>query len=824
MAKEPSDRPFDAASQLEPVALPEPDPVPLPARVLELEETCVVHAPPIPPIPEEEFAELLRLGRSQGFTKQEIDFALATALIQGRHLSERRLRAVLRGWTSFGSRSLCQFLQQTGVLAREELAAVQQNVLNRLAELQAHASWDQCRRSVARRTSWLLDHLDPGGQVAKLLGVSQIPKMAAGSETRSYLAEYRLIRKLGQGGLGTVWLAVELGLNRYVAIKEISEGISQNATTIARFKREAEITGHLDHPGIVPVHLLGQNSADGRQFYVMRFLGNRTLHDALREYHDLSERGHAQPVAFHQLITAFVGVCHAIAYAHSRGIIHRDLKPQNIALDDFGQVIVLDWGLARRLGQEAPAACLLPSTGAVPAATSSGTAEPDDMDVTLAGQVMGTPLYMAPEQAAGRLDEIDERTDVYGLGAILFAILTGYAPHEMSHESLTATGPTSSLLDLIVDRPLTRPRQLRAKVSRPLEAICLKALQRDRHLRYASVTDLAEDLQRWMANEPITALKDSSLVRARRWIHSHPWLFRWITFVSVLLVAATVTVAAATYQRVAAATHLRIQTALDDTRELKSHLAFHIESLVGNVRFMSTVPPLQEILIAAKPGLPGDGPEERVRQIYSGLLDINPSYAAVNFWLDREQGGGRTIRVESHDTRRGLMRSDLTAFLNRHLPAMASLSRGEIYVGMPGRRVEDIAITPPRGQMPEPVGRCMVAGINLYRANTRVGGVVIEGDLERILRDFLQSASTRIGNVILTDGEGRPMMAFPRARGFRAGTALPPGLPSAAVLQQFFQSDESDEILMVQPKVCIARVPLDRDRSERSLGLIVLFD
>ena len=177
----------------------------------------------------------------------------------------------------------------------------------------------------------------------------------------------------------------------------------------------------------MPIYQLGEDVATGRVFYAMRFLGRTTLQDSISEYHERREEGNEDPMLLRHLLTAFVNVCHAIGHAHSRKVIHRDLKPENVVIDSFGQVIVIDWGLAKVI-DEASVESLMDSV-------SIGNA-----DRTSEGQVLGTPLYMAPEQAAGRLDELDYRTDIYGLGAILFAIVTGYAPHEKTQKASIESG------------------------------------------------------------------------------------------------------------------------------------------------------------------------------------------------------------------------------------------------------------------------------------------------------------------------------------------------------------------------------------------------
>ncbi|HZY90897.1 MAG TPA: serine/threonine-protein kinase, partial [Gemmataceae bacterium] len=218
---------------------------------------------------------------------------------------------------------------------------------------------------------------------------------------------YSRLRLHATGGIGHVWLAHDSGLGRDVALKELRPERAGHAEAEARFLQEAQITGQLEHPGVVPVYELVR-ARDGRQpFYAMRFVKGRTLSEAARAYHDRRRAGAAEALELPALLNAFVTVCHTVAYAHARGVIHRDLKGQNVILGDFGEVVVLDWGLAKVLGRPEGAAdapsVVLDATGA-------------DSGYTVQGQALGTPAYMAPEQSAGRLDLIDRRTDVYGLG------------------------------------------------------------------------------------------------------------------------------------------------------------------------------------------------------------------------------------------------------------------------------------------------------------------------------------------------------------------------------------------------------------------------
>lgn len=767
-----------------------------------------------------EFSEIVTAPFTRLVSKQERDFVLAAQLIRGKYLTERALRNVLRHWTPFGGLSLRDYLRQTGVLSEETLARIAGEEAAFLKTLGAQDTEPQALSSVARRTSGLLERLDPTGRIAKVFGISQIPKAVAGDEFRTFRMKFRLIRKLGQGGLGTVWLAVDTSLNRYVAVKEISDGLNSGAA-VARFRREAEITGRLDHPSIVPVHILGENESDGRVFYVMRFLGNETLADAIREYHETRELGLASPLAFHRLLTAFASACQAIAYAHSNKVIHRDLKPQNIALDNFGQVIVLDWGLAKSLGMDDPHAH---------SQDLDTSQDADSLDVTLAGQIIGTPMYMAPEQASGRIDEIDERTDVYGLGAILFSILTGFAPHELSQESLAPGSRMSDLLEMIVDRPTARPRQLNPEIPVPLEAICVKAMARERCARYSSAVALSEDLQRWLANEPISAMADPLMKRCQRWMHKHRRLSQSLAVCATLMLAGTASWAFNSYQNAVASEVHRQQDAIDDLREIRAKLTYEIETLSENTRFMSGLPPIQSIVNARR----GVGTEqeaawaERLKVIFGGLLDVNPSYAAVTFWL--LDGGAKTrpIRVESAEMQRGRQRSDLTEFFGRHLPAITALAPREIYVGMPGRIVRARAPIANSGSagvalLPEPVGECLVAGVSVYDKTTeaKLGGVVIECNLERILLGHMNSASASNVELFLTDHRGQCVMRFTRENGLRPIEASRVGEANTAAVKAYFADVHSASIAAVEPGLCVAKVPLNRLRPDHFMGLIL---
>jgi tetratricopeptide (TPR) repeat protein len=324
-------------------------------------------------------------------------------------------------------------------------------------------------------------------------------------------ARFRVLRPHAKGGLGEVFVALDCELNREVALKEIQGRHADDPASRARFLLEAEVTGGLEHPGVVPVYGLG-NYPDGRPFYAMRFIRGSSLMDAIDHYHRPPARaGSPRNLQLHQLLRRFIDVCNALHYAHDRGVLHRDLKPGNVMLGRYGETLVVDWGLAKptgqRLGRAAAAeVSTLAREGPLRPAAAGGSAE------TVAGSAVGTPAYMSPEQAAGRLDLLGPASDVYSLGATLYCVLTGRSP---------IRGEIAEVLRRVQTGDLPRPRQVVQEVAPPLEAICLKAMALWPADRYGSPRELGEEVERWLADEPVRAWPEPVAVRAGRWVRRH---------------------------------------------------------------------------------------------------------------------------------------------------------------------------------------------------------------------------------------------------------------------------------------------------------------
>jgi tetratricopeptide (TPR) repeat protein/tRNA A-37 threonylcarbamoyl transferase component Bud32 len=319
---------------------------------------------------------------------------------------------------------------------------------------------------------------------------------------------YRILRPLAKGGLGEVFVAEDTELHRQVALKEIQAEHAHDVHRRGRFLQEAEITGGLEHPGVVPVYGLGQY-ADGRPFYAMRFVQGDNLKEAIDRFHRAEQPSRVpgeRRLEMRQLLGRFVDVCQAVAYAHSRGVLHRDLKPGNIMLGKYGETLVVDWGLAKTIGRpegqgSADEATLRPSSGSGEAATQAGSA-------------VGTPAYMSPEQAEGRLAELGPATDVYGLGATLYALLTGRAPF-LGREP-------GEVLSKVRRGEMVPPRRVKAEVPAGLEAICLRAMALRPKDRYASALELAAEVEHWLADEPVAAYREPLAARLGRLARRHP--------------------------------------------------------------------------------------------------------------------------------------------------------------------------------------------------------------------------------------------------------------------------------------------------------------
>jgi serine/threonine-protein kinase len=479
---------------------------------------------------------------------------------------------------------------------------------------------------------------------------------------------YRPVAHHRQGGLGEVLLADDTELHRKVALKRIRTDRCHDASSKRDFLREAEITAKLEHPGVVPV--LGLvHDADGQPYYAMRFIEGESLNDAVQRFHEADKNPKRDPgersLALRELLNRFVAVCNTIAYAHSRGVLHRDLKPQNIMLGKYGETLVVDWGLAKSFERSDEARADGEET------VRPSSSQPEGQE-TRAGDIKGAPGYMSPEQASGRIDEIGTASDVFALGATLYAILTGVAPYKGQGAVLKAGRAE-----------FAAPRNVKSQVPAALEAICLKAMALKPEDRYTTAKGLAEDVEKWLADEPVEAWREPFRIRARRWGRRHRALVSGLAalFLTVLVLGGA---AGAWYQRYLAERHAEaVQREAEQRKGAEAALA-EAQRLMDRMRW----PQARAVLAQASAQLGEEAPDDCRQQLQqalsnvqiatqldairlqkikpdrSGKLDrnrIDRDYAAAfqKAGLIRDEDGPTTVaeRIRQSDIRSGLVAS-----------------------------------------------------------------------------------------------------------------------------------------------------------------------
>lgn len=386
--------------------------------------------------------------------------------------------------------------------------------------------------------------------------------------------DYELLHEIARGGMGVVFKARQISLNRIVALKTIRSGELAGEHEIQRFHAESEAVAQLDHPNIVPIYEVGE--AAGLHFFSMCFIEGRGLDARLKD-------GPLPPKEAAQLVHT---IAEAIQYAHDKGIVHRDLKPANVLIDGDGTPRITDFGLAKNIA--------------------------GDSGMTATGQVLGTPSYMSPEQATGRTEEISSLADVYSLGAMLYALVTGRPPFQAANVMET--------LKQVCEAEPVPPRQLNPAVDRDLETISLKCLQKDSAKRYSSASELSQDLRHFLNDEPIRARPVSWAERSWRWTKRHPARAGLATFGLVAAIAVAGLGVALNYQRKLQGKNEQLQKANHEVSTTRDQLKLKNEQLSLSLNKEKTL----RSQLSAK--------NEEVEQ----LLNLRRVHLAMEEWKDNE--------------------------------------------------------------------------------------------------------------------------------------------------------------------------------------------
>ncbi len=443
------------------------------------------------------------------------DLLFGVLALQNGLIDQVQLVAAFQAWTRAKGRPLAEHLAARGDLDADQRAGVEAMVALHLKKHAGDAERSLAALPAARSTCESLARVTGTDIEASLahLGAASTEAGDDSERTASYAVgtttsegqRFRILRPHARGGLGAVFVAMDVELHREVALKQILDRHADDPISRQRFLLEAEVTGGLEHPGIVPVYGLGTYDG-GRPYYAMRFIRGDSLKEEINQFHAneaLNREDGQRSLELRKLLKRFTDVCNAIEYAHSRGVLHRDIKPANIIVGKHGETLVVDWGLAKATGKSDPSAgerTLMPSS-------ASGSSE------TLPGSALGTPAFMSPEQATGDLDRLGPLSDVYSLGASLFYLLTGKPPFDADD--------LGAVLRAVQRGEFPPPRKLDPSIDKALEAICLKAMALRPQDRHATSKALADDVERWMADEPVSAWREPWTRTLVRWLTRH---------------------------------------------------------------------------------------------------------------------------------------------------------------------------------------------------------------------------------------------------------------------------------------------------------------
>ncbi len=688
---------------------------------------------------------------------------LGIIALQMDFISRDTLIAAMHAWVLNKAAPLSQILQDQG-----DLTDSRRSLLDALVEEHLKLHQNEPQKSLAALGSigsvreQLSRIADPDVQASlpRLAAARQgLDNDSAESVTATIVGDstsagtrFHIIRPHARGGLGEVFVARDTELNRDVALKEIQVQFAFDPRYRSRFEFEAEVTGGLEHPGIVPVYGLGAY-ADGRPYYAMRFIKGDSLKEAIDRFHaGTSATGDPgrRSLELRRLLRSFTDVCNAIEYAHSRGVLHRDIKPGNIIVGRHGETLVVDWGLAKATGKSDPSAVertLLPFP-------ASGSSE------TLPGSALGTPAYMSPEQAEGNLEALGPRSDVYSLGATLYCLLTGRPP--------VVGDDLGAILRAVQSGALVPPRQVNPSIDRALEAVCMKAMALRPDDRYGSCRALAGDVERWMADEPVSAWREPFSGRARRWARRNRTK---VTAAAVALLAGVAGLVAVAGVQARANSHLRaanseVSRANSELADEKARVQERYNLAMAAIKTFHTGVS-EDFLLK----------EEKFKDLRDRLLNsASDFYGKLAALLkDRSDRASRQAMLQAN-----FELAALTSRVGRKEDALAMhervLAGREALAGEPGADVSAkvnvarslLAV----GRILEATGKTDEALAAYERARTAVADRAGGAPKEEKARDALAAAEHRVGWLLKTMGKpAEALAALERARDLQADLA-----------------------------------------------------